>query len=72
MDRKVGPWRLRLWGLIANLVGNVLALFGVVRVVRGGSPALLWVGGAITVACVAALALPSRGEHPGGGRREGR
>lgn len=61
MDRKLGPWRLRLWGLIANLVGNALALFGIVRVVRGGSPALLIAGGLITVACVAALSIPSRG-----------
>ncbi len=59
MDRMFGPWRLRVWGLVLNLIGNAIALFGIVRVVRGGSPWLLAVGAGITIVCVAALALPA-------------
>jgi len=62
MDRKLGPWRLRVWGLALNLLGNAIALFGIVRVVRGGSPWLLVLGAAVTIVCVAALALPARGD----------
>jgi len=62
MDRNLGPWRLRVWGLVANFVGNVLALVGIVRVMRGGAPWLLVAGGVITVICVALLAIPSRGD----------
>lgn len=62
MDRKVGPWRLRLWGLIVNLVGNVLALVGMVRLIREDSVGLLILGTAITVVCVALLAIPARGD----------
>ncbi len=61
MDRRLGPWRLRVWGLALNFVGNALALFGVARVMRGGSAWLLATGILITVLCIAALATPSRG-----------
>jgi len=60
MDRTLGRWRLRVWGLVVNLIGNGLALFGVVRVMRGGSPWLAVLGIAITVCCFAALSIPSR------------
>ena len=60
MDRRLGPWRLRVWGLVLNLIGNAIALFGIVQVVEGGSPLLLVIGGGITMACVVALGLPAR------------
>jgi hypothetical protein len=60
MDRKVGPWRLRVWGLALNFVGNVIALSGIVKLVQGGSPVLLIVGAALTVGCILALAIPGR------------
>lgn len=59
IDRRLGPWSLRVWGLILNLVGNALALFGLVRFVEEGAIGLLVLGAALTVACIAALALPS-------------
>lgn len=65
MDRRLGPWRLRLWGLIANFFGNILALFGIVRVVRDGSWGLLVAGGSITLVCVALLSIPARGQVRG-------
>lgn len=68
MDRTLGPWRLRVWGLLANFVGNVLALFGIVRVMRGGSAGLLVLGASVTVVCIALLAIPSRGREGEGER----
>ena len=62
MDRKLGRWRLRVWGLVINLVANAIALFGIVAVVEGGSPALLVIGATLTVVCVAALAIPPRSD----------
>jgi len=64
MDRRLGPWRLRVWGLGLNLVGNALALFGIARLMRGGAPWLLVLGALITLACIIALAAPSRGGTP--------
>jgi hypothetical protein len=64
LDRRLGPWSLRVWGLIVNLCANALALYGAAGVVRDGSRLpLLIAGGLITLACVLILALPSR---PGG------
>lgn len=65
VDRKIGPWRTRVWLLIANFLGNVLALMGLSSMMRGGSLWLLMIGLAVTVVCVALLAIPSR-EAPGG------
>ena len=59
-DRTLGPWRIRVWGLLVNFVGNVLALFGIVRLVETGAWGLMAVGVAITAACVFILAIPSR------------
>lgn len=64
LDRRLGPWSLRIWGLIVNLCANALALYGAAGIVRDGSRlALLIAGCLITLACVLILALPSR---PGG------
>ena len=60
-DRRLGPWRLRSWGLVVNFVGNAMALFGMVAFVERGSIGLLAAGVAITALCVAVLAIPSRG-----------
>ncbi|MDH3732560.1 MAG: hypothetical protein OEU54_03460 [Gemmatimonadota bacterium] len=61
VDRKLGPWRGRVWGLVLNFVGNVIALVGLVRLMRGGSAWVLAFGLAVTLVCVAVLAVPSRG-----------
>ncbi|MFV1988626.1 MAG: hypothetical protein ACC682_15235 [Gemmatimonadota bacterium] len=58
MDRKIGPWRLRVWGLVLNFVGNVIALFGIVRLVQGGSAFLLIIGASLTLVCSLTLAIP--------------
>ena len=61
-DRMIGPWRLRVWGLILNFIGNAMALFGIVAYVEEGAVGLLIAGSLITVACIAVLSIPSRNE----------
>lgn len=61
LDRRLGPWSARVWGLIANLAANALALYGLAGYLRDGSHlAYLLVGSAATVACVLVLAMPGR------------
>ena len=66
LGRRIGPWSGRVWGLILNLVGNGLTLWGISSLLRTGSGwAWIVIGGAVTVICVAALALPARSGEPG-------
>ena len=65
MDRRLGPWRLRAWGLALNFVGNAVALFGMVRLLDGGSARMLASGIAVSGACLAALAIPPRPDADG-------
>ena len=61
IDRKYGPFSGRVWGLIANLAANALALYGLVGVLRDGSRVvMLGIGLILTIACVLLLARPSR------------
>jgi len=61
LDRRVGIWPLRVWGLIVNLLANALALYGLVGFLRDGTHIVpLVVGIAVTITCVLVLALPSR------------
>lgn len=60
IDKRLGPWPLRAWGLILNFIGNALAIYGAVGFVHDGSRlAVLLVGGCITIACILVLAKPS-------------
>jgi len=60
LDRRLGLWPLRVWGLILNFVGNALAIYGAIGFIRDGSRLpLLVIGGGITVACLLLLAKPS-------------
>jgi len=60
LEKRIGPWSLRVWGLIANFVGNALALYGAAGVIRDGSRwPLLVLGLIITVGCLLALAVPT-------------
>jgi hypothetical protein len=60
LEKRFGPWGLRVWGLILNFVGNALALYGAAGVLRDGSRwPLLVLGLGITVLCVAVLAIPA-------------
>lgn len=61
LERRIGPWSGRVWGLIGNLAANALTLWGIASVMRtGGGWVWILVGGAATVVCVALLALPAR------------
>lgn len=61
LERRIGPWSGRVWGLALNLVANAVALWGVSSVMRTGSGwSWIVVGGAATVACIAVLARPAR------------
>ena len=60
LERRIGPWSGRVWGLIVNLAGNAMALWGVASVMRTGSGwAWIVIGGVATVICISALALPA-------------
>lgn len=73
LEKKLGPWSLRVWGLILNLAANTLALYGAAGVVRNGSRLpLLILGCVFTLVCVLVLAVPSRSEeNPGSDRAQG-
>ncbi len=61
IDRRFGPFSGRVWGLIANLVSNALALYGMVGFLRDGTHVVhLTLGIVATAACVLLLAQPSR------------
>ena len=61
LDRRYGPWSGRVWGLVANFVGNAVALYGLGGYLRDGSRvAELAIGVVITAACIALLSRPSR------------
>ncbi len=64
LERKLGPMRLRAWGLVINFAANVTALYGL-SLVLGGRDGWTWlVTGIIgTVLCIAILALPDQKTH---------
>ncbi|MGH7717740.1 MAG: hypothetical protein ACREON_02695 [Gemmatimonadaceae bacterium] len=60
-ERRVAGVSLRLWGLILNLLGNVLLVHGAVRYVAAGTNFYELVAGVVmTVLCVVALSIPNR------------
>jgi hypothetical protein len=60
LDKKIGPWPLRVWGLVFNFVGNAVAIYGAIGFIRNGSrlPLLIF-GIIITLSCILVLAKPS-------------
>ena len=66
LERRIGPWTGRVWGLVANFAANGVALWGIASVMRTGrGGAWIVLGAAVTLLCVAVLALPARAEEPG-------
>ncbi len=71
LERRTGPWSLRVWGLIANFTGNALALYGAAGVLRDGSRwPLLVTGLLITLGCLLVLAVPTPDLDPTSEGRE--
>jgi hypothetical protein len=61
LDRRYGIWTGRVWGLILNLIGNTLALYGLVGFLRDGTHLFpLVLGVLVTITCVLVLARPSQ------------
>lgn len=62
LDRKLGPMRIRAWGLMVNFAFNAMALVGLAYTLRSGSgvTTLLVVGAVGTVSTIALLAVPDR------------
>jgi hypothetical protein len=60
LDRKIGPWPLRVWGLVLNFIGNAVAIYGAIGFIRDRSrlPLLIF-GVVITITCILVLAKPS-------------
>lgn len=60
LNRRLGPFSLRVWGLILNFIGNALAVYGAIGVFRDGNRmALLVIGIALTLICILILAKPN-------------
>ncbi len=60
LDRRFGPWPIRVWGLILNFLANAVAVYGAIGFVRDGSRLpLLVIGGVMTVLCILVLARPN-------------
>ena len=65
LERQIGPWSVRVWGLILNFLANTLALYGVAGVLRDGSRwPILVMGITVTVVCVLVLACPAPDSEP--------
>jgi hypothetical protein len=61
LDRHFGIWTGRVWGLIVNLLGNALALYGLVGFLRDGTHVVPLVSGVlVSAACILILAKPNR------------
>jgi hypothetical protein len=61
LDRRLGPWPVRVWGLILNFIGNTLAIYGAVGFIKdGSSPLILILGVCLTLLCLLVLAVPNR------------
>ena len=59
-DRRLGPWRIRAWGLVVNLLGNALSLVGMVRFVEEGTWGMMATGVLVTALCLGVLAVPAK------------
>ncbi|MFC1514028.1 hypothetical protein ACFL5P_03350 [candidate division KSB1 bacterium] len=61
LNKRIGFWSLRVWGLILNFAGNALAIYGAVGFINNSSrlPILL-TGCGITLFCILILAQPVR------------
>jgi hypothetical protein len=60
LEKKIGPWPLRVWGLVLNFAGNAIAIYGAIGFIRNGSRLpLLIIGIMITLICILVLAKPS-------------
>ena len=60
LEKKIGPLRLRSWGLILNLVGNVIALYGLAAFLKtGGGQIPLVLGSLMTVTIILILSKPA-------------
>ena len=60
LDRKIGPWPLRVWGLVLNFIGNAMAIYGAIGFIRNGSRLPLLISGiVITLTCILVLAKPA-------------
>lgn len=60
LEKKMGPLRVRSWGLIVNLMGNVLALYGLANYLKtGGGQVPLVLGSLITITVILILSKPA-------------
>ena len=61
LEQKLGPMRLRAWGLVVNLLANVVLLYGLSQAFAGrGGWIWLTAGALVTVLCILTLAQPVR------------
>ena len=61
LEKMIGPFSLRVWGLILNFIGNALMLYGAAQYIKGvSSPLIMIIGIVITVVCILVLAKPQK------------
>ncbi len=59
LDKKIGPFTGRCWGLFVNFFANAVAIHGAMKyMLQDGSPVEMYVGIAVTVAVCLVLAIP--------------
>jgi hypothetical protein len=61
LDRRYGPCSARVWGLVLNLAGNIIAMYGLAGYLRDGS-GIFWLGFgvALSIACILVLSRPEK------------
>jgi hypothetical protein len=61
LGKRLGPWPVRVWGLILNFIGNALAVYGAVEFIQDGSSLpILIIGVCLTLLCLLVLSVPNR------------
>ena len=61
LEKRLGPFNFRVWGLIINFIGNGLLLYGAANYINGiHGPSLMVVGTIITFVCILILAIPQK------------
>jgi hypothetical protein len=59
LDKQIGPWPLRVWGLVLNFIGNAITIYGAIGFTKNGSRLLLLIFGVVfTLTCLLVLAKP--------------
>ncbi len=61
LEKKIGPLKLRAWGLIINFIANAVALYGLaIYFNESGSAFTMILGISLTVITILVVSIPSQ------------